>query len=208
MLFIRSASAAATVLLLVTGVTVLAGAPPALASSGHELCDEGVPIECMNAWGGGPSVRTYTPDVANDNFIVQGVNRCNNGDDTTSNCPITGNPSGLFIYQIKYSGSGTYSGDCVGDNDGLGYAELVKCNNTSYPGTGGGTATIFVQFHGDGMLLPYCESGFNWAINSHYTGLNGGWVNGMSGVEWNSQNDLLVALSGLPENCLANIPFG
>jgi hypothetical protein len=50
---------------------------------------------------------------------------CNNGDYTTTNCPIAGNPSGLFIYQIKYSGGGTYNGLCVGDNSSSGYGRAT-----------------------------------------------------------------------------------
>ncbi len=117
---------AATMLLLAAGAGAASGATPALASSGHpalassghQVCDEGVPLECLNAWNGGPSIRTYTPTVSNNNFTIQGVNRCNNGDYTTTNCPITGNPSGLYIYQIKYAGGGKYNGDCLGDNTG------------------------------------------------------------------------------------------
>ena len=131
--------AAAATLMLVTGAGVASAMTPALASpghnalaaSGHEVCDEGSPVKCLNAWGGGPSVRTYSPNVSNDNFVVQGVNRCNNGDYTTSNCPISGNPSGLYIYQIEFVGGGPYNGDCVGDNNpGVsGLAELVGCGN-------------------------------------------------------------------------------
>jgi hypothetical protein len=211
-------AAAATMVLLATGAGVVSGATPALASpghpalasSGHQVCDEGLPLECLNAWNGGPSIRTYTPTVSNNNFTIQGVNRCNNGDYTTSNCPISGNPSGLYIYQIKYAGGGRYNGYCLGDNTGNlpSYAQMVGCNNTSYPGTGGGTATIFVAFPGDGNLLPYCDSGFNWGINSHWTNLSGGWWPGLSGISYSDVNDVQVVLSNLPDNCLSYTPFG
>jgi hypothetical protein len=164
----RKIMAAAAAILLMTGIAVASGATPAFAASGHEMCDEGLPVKCINAWGGGPDIKVYSPNVSNNNFTIQGVNRCNNGDYTTSNCPIAGNPSGLFIYQIKFSGGGAYNGRCVGDNATIGYAHLVNCNSTSYPGTGGGTATIFVQFHGDGNSLGFCSTSFNYAINSHH----------------------------------------
>ena len=214
----RVIAAAATMVLLVTGAGMVSGTTPALASSGHpalassghEVCDEGLPLECLNAWNGGPSIRTYAPAVSNNNFTVQGVDRCNNGDYSTSNCPITGNPSGLYIYQIKYAGGGKYNGDCLGDNTGNlpSYAQMVGCNSTSYPGTGGGTATIFVAFHGDGNLLPYCDSGFHWAINSHWTNLGGGWWPGTSGISYSDVNNVPVVLSDLPDNCLSYTPFG
>jgi len=210
--------AAAATLLLVTGAGVASAMTPALASpghvalaaSGHEVCDEGSPVKCLNAWGGGPSIRTYSPNVANDNFVVQGVNRCNNGDYTTSNCPISGNPSALYIYQIEFVGGGTYNGDCVGDNNpGVsGLAELVGCNHTAYPGTGGGTATIFVAYPGDGITYPLCESGFNYGVNAHFTSGNGSF-GGLSGIRWDEeQNDISIDLSFPPGNCLSYIPFG
>jgi hypothetical protein len=147
--------------------------------------------------------------VSNNNFTVQGVDRCNNGDYTTSGCPISGNPPGLFIYQIKYAGGGTYNGDCVGDNSGLGDGQMVRCNETGYPGTGGGTATIFVAYGGNGTTLPFCDSGFNYGLNSHYTNL-GGSFGGPVGIAYHNQNDELVSLAGPSVNmqCLAYIPFG
>jgi hypothetical protein len=205
----RKITAAAAAMLLMTGIAVASGTTPAFAASGHETCDDGLPVKCINAWGGGPDIKVYSPNVANNNFTIQGVNRCNNGDYTTSNCPIAGNPSGLFIYQIKFSGGGAYNGRCVGDNDTIGYAHLVNCNSTSYPGTGGGTATIFVQFHGDGNTLGFCSTSFNYAINSHFTIQGGGWVTGITGIEWDQeQNGLLVALSAGVPTCLVSIPFG
>jgi hypothetical protein len=82
---------------------------------------------------------------------------------------------------IKYSGGGTCNGLCVGDNSSTGYGHLVGCNSTGYPGTGGGTATIFVQWHGDGSRLNVCDTSFNHGINSHYTSVGGGnWVTGLA----------------------------
>ena len=202
------AAAATMVLLVAPGAGMVSGTTPALASSGspalassgHEVCDEGLPLECLNAWNGGPSIRTYAPAVSNNNFTVQGVDRCNNGDDSTSNCPITGQPFRAVHLSDQVPGGGKYNGDCLGDNTGNlpSYAQMVGCNSTSYPGTGGGTATIFVAFHGDGNLLPYCDSGFNWAINSHWTNLGGGWWPGTSGISYSDVNNVPVVLSDLP----------
>ena len=207
-------AAATTLLLLVSGAAVASGTTPAFASSGHEVCDEGfsagLQIYCLNAWNGGPDIRTYTPGVSNNNFVVQGVDRCNHGDYSTSNCPISGNPSGLFIYQIEYVGGGTYNGDCLGDNTGNlpSDAQMVRCNSTSYPGSGGGTATIFVAFHGDGNFFPYCDSGFNYAVNAHWTNLRGGWNGEIDGIAYADVNDVPVVLSNFPDNCLSYTPFG
>jgi hypothetical protein len=208
----RKIAAAAAAMLLMTGIAAVAGMTPASASSGNEVCDQGSPIHCLNAWGGGPTVRTYTPNVSNNNFLVQGVDRCGHGDYSYGNCPIPGNPSGLFIYQLKFVGGGPYNNLCVGVDtpviDGL--ADLVGCNHTGYPGTGGGTATIFVAYHGDGLTYPFCDSGFNYGVNVHFTNQAGGSFGGLHGIRWDEeQNDISIDLSfPLGNNCLAYIPFG
>lgn len=83
-------------LFLAVGLAVIAlagPAAPAYASGSREqFCDGS---QCVNAWGGGPDVNTYTPGASN-NFFYEIIT-------------YTGN------YGLQYAGSGANSGDCVGD---------------------------------------------------------------------------------------------
>jgi hypothetical protein len=141
--------------------------------------------EYLNDWNSGSYVKTYTSPASNEDFVFVGVNRCNNGDYTTVNCPINGITSGLLIGQFEYT-----NGTCVGDLDNLtgnATAGLDGCNETGYPGTGGGYGTIFVLFPGGG-----CPSGSgtylsaHWATNGSTTGL--GWSGNSNGSQvYNNQ---------------------
>ena len=85
-------------------------------------------------------------------------------------------PGGVRLYPRVCPHGRYVPGDrfSLAEKTSIGYAHLVNCNSTSYPGTGGGTATIFVQFHGDGNSLGFCSTSFNYAINSHFTIQAGG----------------------------------
>lgn len=194
---------AATILILgIAGAAAAAGALPARASSGHEVCDAvtAPPVLCLNAWNQGPDIKTYYPNAANNNVMVQGVDRCGNGDLTTANCPITGNPAGQFIYQVEYVGPGSFNGDCIGDNSGTGGANLVACNDVN-TGFGGGLGTLQVAIH-DG-----CPAGSNLGVNVHYSNLNGGWPHFL-GIDFNNVAGAQVILNGAFVVCLTYIPFG
>ena len=174
---------------------------PAAAISGHQVCDAvtGPPVLCLNAWNEGPGIKTYSPNVANNNVVVQGMARCGNGDLSTVNCPITGNPTGQFIYQIEYVGPGSFNGDCIGEQNESGNATLVACNNSN--GTGGGLGTLQEAAHFS------CPSGFNSGVNVHFTNLNGGWSHFL-GIDFNNSVGAQVILNGSFAICLGYIPFG
>lgn len=145
---------------LAVGGLLLTGLTPAYAQT-NEVCD--IQGNCFNAWDGGPAVDVYRSGVANDNFTVEGVDRCNNGDYSTANCPIQGVPAGQYIYQVEYSGSGSYDGECVAAGS-EGEATLSTCNDTAYPGNGGANGTILVA-----RSETICHDGFNAGIDRYYT---------------------------------------
>jgi hypothetical protein len=151
-------------------------------SDPHEICNvfsNGGLDQCLNNWNGADGyVKTYSSGVANDAFIVQGVDRCGNGDHTTYGCPISGVPSGLFIYQIEF---GDGSGYCIG-TDASGNALSTTCNNPNN-GYGGGNGTLEVAYN-DGT----CPSGTNAAINVYWTNKNGGW-SAIRGISWPTNSD-------------------
>jgi hypothetical protein len=157
----------------------MAGTADAGTHDNTEICDAlsgtggNTPYYCLNAWNGGPYVQAYQAGTAtNNNFFVQGVDRCNNGDYTTSGCPATGAGAGHFIYQIVY---GNNTSECVGTVvDGnrdhpTGSMVLTGCNETGYPGTGGGTGTIYVAVN-----AGCAGQASNEGVNSYWTNEDGG----------------------------------
>jgi len=148
----------------------------AAAQDPHEVCSVsgGAPFECLNNWNDAYSfVAAYSPGAANNSFVVEGVDRCGNGDYTTSGCPVSGVPAGLFVYQIAY---GNNTGKCIAEGNG-GEAVAGTCNGSS--GYGGSVGTVEIAYHGS------CPSGTNTGINVYWTGQDGGWSHA-AGIWWNS----------------------
>ncbi len=174
---------------LVLGVVLIAGpaasaapartyqaAERAAAPDPHEVCSisSGAPFECLNNWNAMYTfVAAYNPGAANDSFIVEGVNRCGNGDYTTSGCPVSGVPAGLFVYQIAY---GNNTSKCIAAGSG-GEAVAGTCNGST--GYGGSTGTLEIAYHDS------CPSGTNAGVNVYYTGGAGGWSHA-EGLYWES----------------------
>jgi len=134
-----------------TGLAVGVGVAPAQAVT-DQICDRlnqnGTPDgECLNAWNGGPYVKSYTPNVTNDNFGWQFIKgRCQAGSIyTTTNCPLPGTPAGHAIFQIRYL---NHPGECVGNlngNAGDAHASAFdKCNDPN-TGFGGDYGTVYIQ---------------------------------------------------------------
>ena len=108
------------------GTTATANAAPVHhGSDPYEICSldpsNGALNECLNNWNNAyGAVKSYAPFAANNSFVVEGVDRCGNGDKTTSGCPVSGAPAGLFVYQIAYGNNTSAciktdsSGDAVG----------------------------------------------------------------------------------------------
>lgn len=83
------------VVFLTVGLAAIAQAgpaSPAYASGREQWC---LGSQCLNAWGGGPAVNTYTPNAAN-NYFYEIIT-------------YTGNRG------LQFAGGGNNSGDCIGD---------------------------------------------------------------------------------------------
>jgi hypothetical protein len=164
--------------LIALGTVLAAGLPAARALSTGQVCNiQANPDTCANDWNEGPSWKTYTENVANNEVSVEKVDRCNDGYSST-NCPVSGNPSGLLLYQIEYVGPGAESGLCMATASN-GYADFGTCNNSS--GSGGANGTIFEAFN-DG-----CASGSNVAANVYWNNANGGWFR--AAMNWSADVD-------------------
>lgn len=88
---------------------------PAYAGTGNQICNSSA--ECLNAWNGGPFVKSYgySPSIVNNDFtFVNNINECNGGI-TTSTCPGHGIAAGQGIGALKFTGSGPWVGRCIGD---------------------------------------------------------------------------------------------
>jgi hypothetical protein len=155
----------------------------AAAPDPHQICSisGGALDECLNNWNNAyGNVRSYAPNVANNSFVVEGVDRCGNGDYTTSGCPVAGVPAGLFVYQIAY---GNNTSKCIAAN-GVD-AVAGTCNGSN--GYGGSVGTVEIAYHNS------CPSGTNAGINVYWTGQHGGWSDA-SGIWWAQGNGNLVFL--------------
>jgi hypothetical protein len=148
--------AIATILALTVGGVGLA--TQSARAQQPQVCVTGIYNYCLNAWNGGPWIRTYGPNVQNDYFYIQGIDECYKHSDLSSpTCPFylgSGlNVAGDLVFQIVDG----RTGQCVGDDpakDGQTYE--TGCNNPS-TGTGGGYGTIFVQRNING-----CSGGSNF----------------------------------------------
>lgn len=128
-----------------------------------DICDSA--SYCLNAWDGGPWIKTYTVGVANDYFyVVQLTEMCNKGV-STSSCPLSGslNIPGLLIYQIQYGNEyAGHTNNCLADDGARdGQTAFGYCNALN--GTGGSDGTIYLAYHGT------CPSGSNIAISREWT---------------------------------------
>lgn len=131
----------------------------ATMSYGAQFCYYNGGYACLNAWGGGPWVNTYTggPDGADTNADFGTIN-------------ING------ILEIEYTGGGAWNGECIGDAyNRSGYADtsLDSCGNVNNGGAGWGTS--FTEGNSG------CPTGKDWFYNNHWGGYLGppnGWING------------------------------
>jgi hypothetical protein len=178
-------------------------AAPAYAFSPQQQCDTGG--YCLNAWGypqpNQDEVRAYTSGVSNNDFQIEGVDRCDssnkNDDYTTANCPSTGVPAGLYIFQIEDQNTG----GCIG-NDGTGASawRTDQCNETGYPGTGGTGGTIFIQDPVQG-----CPDGTYNYVNSYWTSKGGGWSTIREGIGFAHADGAYIGLNQTSMNCLQQV---
>lgn len=184
------------VVLIVVPLLVLFAAPVAEAQGGGlQWCGSG--NTCLNQWGGGPDVKSYGPNVANDAWVVeQDPWRCNKGV-STSTCPINGNPSGLpVVYIMDNNFSSPYYGDCIGDyGNSQTDARAGVSSSCDSGGANGGWGTVFLNVTGNG-----CPSGSSVFYNAHWST---NWSNsGAGGIYWASGSGNQVYLNTRSPLCL------
>jgi hypothetical protein len=161
--------------LAVPGAVAVTASPAGAVA--NQICDgssQQPAGDCFNEWGGGAYVKSYTPNVSNDNFHTQAIaGRCQAGSVfTTANCPISGVPAGLVIVQFVYQNTGKCVGD-LGNNSGDAHASgSVTCND---PGTGfgGGYGTVHVGTScTDNTFTAFANAHWssNWTSGVRYTG--------------------------------------
>ncbi len=142
---------------IIGGAAALVAAP-AQANTGNQYCYYLGGYACVNAWGGGPWVNTYTggPGTSNNDFSV--INNYATGDQ-----------------MLQFTGGGSWNGHCVGDayNDsGDARTSLDSCGNG---GEGAGWGTNFISG------VDGCQAGWAYFYNTHWGGWLGppdNWVNG------------------------------
>jgi hypothetical protein len=100
------------------GALVLGGSA-ALAATAHATgldnwCNNTSGQECLDAWFGGPLIKTYPygpPNQNNTFYVVQeGQGPCG-GYQTSPNCPWSGAPGGLPIVNLESAADGGFIGD-------------------------------------------------------------------------------------------------
>jgi hypothetical protein len=147
-------------LTLFTGISSapLFASSSAYAGSLSETCEIGGQNnngDCMNDWFGNTGrVYEYTAFKTNEDFEGEPVQRCGTGSAgymVTSTCPFTDHSKdmallGKPIYQIVHFDDGGTQEGCISDDSNWdGNAIInVNCNQTTYPGTGGGNGSLFV----------------------------------------------------------------
>ena len=156
----RKVTLAFSAVALLAGAMTAAAATSAYAGSGNQWCND--QCHTVNAWNGGPFVKSYQyPAVNNDFTWVNNDTYCGNGV-TTSTCPGHGIPAGYFIGGLKFTGSGAWVGHCVGDesNDpNQADTSLDVCNT--------GWGVNFVYLSGNGNT---CGPGKVVLYNIHWNG--------------------------------------
>jgi hypothetical protein len=130
---------------------------------------------CLNAWSGGPLVKTEDPGTSNENFTIERVaGRCAAGSQlTTSGCPIAGIPAGFLIVQIRHGSQ------CVDDLNGSSTDAHVgstgTCNNVN-TGQGGSFGTIYVYGTPGCPTSSFPLWSAKWSTS---------WPNSMGGLNYN-----------------------
>jgi hypothetical protein len=153
--------------------------------------------ECLNDWNNSGEVSTYTKGVDNNAYLIQGIDRCGNGYDSTANCPIEGMPADYFIFQFKDQ----RTGKCIGlAASGSPYPLETGCNNPS-TGYGGGDGTVNILAYSSG-----CPSDYYLAINSYWSNYYGGWGD-IVGYNWGSSDHDPVYLNDGTAVCFQEFTF-
>jgi hypothetical protein len=172
------------------------GAQAQTIEYGPPVCAYGGNPQCLNAWNGGPYVKTYTTPASNENFVVETINgRCvPNSPYTTNNCPLSGTPSGYLIVQVTYGGN-----QCVGDLNGESGDAVASafdgCNSTG-SGYGGAYGTVFI-LNPDG-----CPGNTQQLVSIHWSS---SWSS-KYGLGFSGGNGTQVYLNVYGPTCIGDAP--
>lgn len=153
------------VILACAGIVTASLITPALAVQ-QQICDQSDPGGyCLNDWfngGSGTAIKLYNPNVSNENFAEQSIQRCGGIAVVTPTCPfadtaIDSTFIGDPIVQVKYYGS---AGGCMGlTSAASGYKAVnLGCNSTS-TGSGGGFGTAWVDDVGGHLVSVGATNG-------------------------------------------------
>jgi len=149
---------------VVAFVACLAANPLAYLES-TEWCSGSIGNDCLNAWGGGPWVDVYTggPETGDTHQEFTVIDEDNNALDNS---------------EIMFTGSGSWSGECIGDaynNSGYADTSLDPC---ALPGQNAGWGTQMLW--GDSG----CPAGEAWFYDIHWNGYLGPPAGGVNGSHW------------------------
>lgn len=144
-------------------VACMAALPPPMFAA-YQWCHYSGEFACLNAWGGGPWVRTYTggPETR----------------DTNQDFALLDNQATGY-YEVEYVGSNTsWAGKCLGDAynlSGRADVSLDPCGTAS--GNQGWGTNMTYGTNG-------CPSGELWVYDYHWNGYLGPPANWVNGSPW------------------------
>jgi len=147
-----------------TTTAACGAADPQVIIASTQWCGPNSGRDCLDAWFGGPWVYVYTggPETFNTNGQFMVIDE--NGDQNTS--------------EIMFTGSGRWSGQCIGD----------AYNNPSYADTSLNPCALPGQTPAWGTQMTWgtsgCPSGEAWFKDNHWNGYLGPLTAGVDGSPW------------------------
>jgi hypothetical protein len=146
--------------------TLACGAANAMGiiMSSTQWCGPNSGNDCLNAWNGGPwvGVRTIGPETSDTNQEFMVIDENGNQNDS----------------EIMFTGSGSWSGECIGDaynNSSDGDVSLDPC---ALPGQSAGWGTQMT------WGTSGCPSGEAWFKDNHWNGYLGPPAGAVNGSHW------------------------
>jgi hypothetical protein len=146
---LRKLVPAALVAPVVALVMVAAPASPAYAQvATGQICGNGGTGYCINAWGGGPSIKMYYGGNTNETFNINALTLCDPAGTVTETCPFNnteapGLNNSLLGDPVVDFEDASSNNQCIAAGT-LGHAAMGSCPTSS--GSGGAAGTIDVLY--------------------------------------------------------------